>query len=81
MPHLPHGTTESHLKTVMTDLLDGWIQSQEIQDFGLWYYSPTALTFTRHLKPLDRKPAGMRPEADRRGPDSMPCMQTTVRAR
>lgn len=52
-PHLHssdgnHSATESAVKR----LLDGFLLNQDLRDYVSWYYTPMAMGFTRHLKPL-----------------------------
>lgn len=51
VPHLPHGLSHEQVIQFQKDLLDDLISSEEISDYTLWYYTPMALTFSRHLKP------------------------------
>lgn len=51
VPHLPHGLTHEEVIKFQRDLLDDLIAKEDISDYTLWYYTPMALLFTRHLKP------------------------------
>lgn len=51
VPHLPEGLSDEHRVAALQILIDGLLISQEIKDYVLWYYTPEALLFTRHLKP------------------------------
>jgi UDP-galactopyranose mutase len=50
VPHLSENgpDTGAHLKT----LLDFFLPSQRFHEYVAWYYTPMALTFSRHLMPL-----------------------------
>jgi glycosyltransferase involved in cell wall biosynthesis len=50
-PHLPRGTSEVERHTMQRALLDGMVDQHGITDPVLWYYTPMALPFTRHLTP------------------------------
>ncbi len=52
VPHLPEGLSESEVRAVQKDLLDELFTKCKIRDYLLWYYTPMALDFTRHLNPL-----------------------------
>ena len=49
-PHLPFGLNEEQTNTAMQTLLDQFF-AEEINEFILWYYTPMALNFSRHLQP------------------------------
>jgi UDP-galactopyranose mutase len=49
-PHLPGGMPERHIDNAQRNLLDAFIESNALRLETLWYYTPMALTFTRHLK-------------------------------
>jgi UDP-galactopyranose mutase len=50
-PHLPHGLSVPEIEAAQRLLLDELFAGHGINDFALWYYTPMALTFTRHLNP------------------------------
>jgi UDP-galactopyranose mutase len=53
VPHLPEGlSSEVATQAVMRRMVDRLFTEQGISDFVLWYYTPMALAFTQHLKPL-----------------------------
>ena len=53
IPHLPEGLVSSvALDAVLQGLIDRLFIEQEIRDYILWYYTPMAVSFTRHLRPL-----------------------------
>jgi UDP-galactopyranose mutase len=49
-PHLPSGLNEDETNTAMRELVDSFF-SEEVGDYILWYYTPMALEFSRHLQP------------------------------
>ena len=50
-PHLPSGLREEDINPEMQQLVDRFF-SDEIDEFILWYYTPMALRFSRHLEPV-----------------------------
>ena len=50
--HLPHGIDEAAVLDAQRQLIDMLFAEQRIGSHVLWYYTPMALPFTRHLKPL-----------------------------
>lgn len=52
-PRLSHETAQSQtVESTIKDLLEVFFGEQKIQDFVLWYYTPMAIAFSEHLKPL-----------------------------
>lgn len=51
-PLLPQGSSEFEVQEAQRILIDDLFRECSIRDYVLWYYTPTALTFTRHLDPL-----------------------------
>ena len=49
-PFVPFGLNEEETNTTMQKLVDQ-LFAEEIREFILWYYTPMALTFSRHLNP------------------------------
>ena len=49
-PYLPIGLNEEETNTAMKNLVDQFF-AEEIDEYILWYYTPMALSFSRHLKP------------------------------
>ncbi|MGE5463916.1 MAG: UDP-galactopyranose mutase [Syntrophothermus sp.] len=49
-PQLPAGLNEEETNTAMRDLVDQFF-AREINEYILWYYTPMALNFSRHLEP------------------------------
>ncbi|MEG4284169.1 glycosyltransferase family 1 protein [Microcoleus sp. A006_D1] len=52
VPHLSEGISEETAQTAQQAMLDDLLQSAEISQYILWYYTPMAVSFTNHLKPL-----------------------------
>jgi glycosyltransferase involved in cell wall biosynthesis len=53
VPHLPEGLGEAESAAVQQSLLlDDLFLEHSIDDYILWYYTPMALDWTRHLEPL-----------------------------
>ena len=54
VPHLPEsvGDQGDQVDVLQRNLIDGLLVECQVRDFVLWYYTPMALGFTRHLKPL-----------------------------
>jgi len=52
VPHLPHGLNQEEIDDAQRALLDGLLQERSISRFVLWYYTPMAVGFARHLAPL-----------------------------
>ena len=51
VPQLPAAFSEGQRALAQRDLLDEFLEREQIADFLLWYYTPMALDFTRHLSP------------------------------
>ena len=51
VPRLPDGLTVEAAAALQASLLRAFFREHRISDFLLWYYTPMALTFTRHLRP------------------------------
>ena len=53
VPRLPEGLlSEVAVEAIQQALVERLIAEHEINDYVLWYYTPMALGWTRHLKPL-----------------------------
>ncbi|MEG4277179.1 glycosyltransferase family 1 protein [Microcoleus sp. MON1_C1] len=52
VPHLTKGTSEATAQTAQQAMLDDLFRAAEITQYILWYYTPMAVSFTNHLKPL-----------------------------
>jgi UDP-galactopyranose mutase len=51
VPHLPTGLGHDTVLTIQKLLLNNLIIEHDISDYILWYYTPMALEFSRHLSP------------------------------
>lgn len=53
VPHLPQGLRSEVAKTaVLHDMIQRLLVDNNIRQYLAWYYTPMALDFTRHLRPL-----------------------------
>jgi UDP-galactopyranose mutase len=53
VPHLPDGLQSSvAVEAMMAGMIDRLFAERGIREHVLWYYTPMALGFTRHLRPL-----------------------------
>ncbi|HLL72416.1 MAG TPA: glycosyltransferase family 1 protein [Pyrinomonadaceae bacterium] len=53
VPHLPEGlSSEVAVEAIQQAMIDRLFAEHGIRDYVLWYYTPMALGWTRHLKPL-----------------------------
>ncbi|HEX7177379.1 MAG TPA: glycosyltransferase family 1 protein [Pyrinomonadaceae bacterium] len=53
VPHLPEGlTSEVARDAVQQSLIARLFAERAVRDYVLWYYTPMALSYTRHLNPL-----------------------------
>jgi UDP-galactopyranose mutase len=53
VPHLPEGLRSGvAVEAMLTGMIDRLFAERAIRDHVLWYYTPMALGFTRHLRPL-----------------------------
>ncbi|RYZ39460.1 MAG: glycosyltransferase family 1 protein [Myxococcaceae bacterium] len=51
VPHLPEGLEETQIIELQRVLVDELLQTHAVRHFVAWYYTPMALSFTRHLRP------------------------------
>jgi UDP-galactopyranose mutase len=51
VPHLPATLNDRQRELTQQCLLDGFLEREQVVDFVLWYYTPMALGFSRHLSP------------------------------
>jgi UDP-galactopyranose mutase len=52
VPHLPEGLlSEITVEAIQQALIDRLISEHAVTDYVLWYYTPMALGWTRHLRP------------------------------
>jgi UDP-galactopyranose mutase len=53
VPHLPQGLrSEVATGAVLRELVDRLFSDYSIREYVLWYYTPLALSFTSHLRPI-----------------------------
>lgn len=52
VPHLPEGLSEKAIVAAQQVLLDELFAEHDLRQYILWYYTPMAMAFTRHLEPL-----------------------------
>jgi UDP-galactopyranose mutase len=52
VPHLPQDCDDVTVTAMLRELTDDLLLQEHIKDYVLWYYTPMALAFTRHLQPL-----------------------------
>ena len=53
VPHISHDDRENRdAAQIQREMLEKLIQTKELKDFVLWFYTPTAMEFAAHLKPL-----------------------------
>ncbi|MBV9945559.1 MAG: glycosyltransferase, partial [Myxococcales bacterium] len=50
-PHVRAGAPREETELAQRMLLDRHLRDQKVEDFVLWFYTPMALAFTRHLAP------------------------------
>jgi glycosyltransferase involved in cell wall biosynthesis len=53
VPHISHADrAQRSIAEIQQAMLDGFIRSENIHDFVLWFYTPMAMDFASHLEPL-----------------------------
>ena len=52
VPHLPEALSEGEVMEHQRVLMDQLLAGHAIRNYVTWYYTPMALSFTRHLEPL-----------------------------
>lgn len=52
VPYLPSGIKAEDIEAALRDLVDELIFEEDISTYSVWYYTPMALSFTRHLEPM-----------------------------
>jgi UDP-galactopyranose mutase len=52
VPHLTHETPDVARDAVLQGLIDRLFKDYRIREHILWYYTPMAMSFTRHLEPV-----------------------------
>ncbi len=51
VPHFPRSIKSHQIEVALKDIIDELIFSENLQKYNIWYYTPMALPFSRHLKP------------------------------
>ncbi|MBV9574481.1 MAG: glycosyltransferase [Acidobacteriales bacterium] len=51
VPHLPAGMAEAQIWKAQESLLQTLLSQYRMEDYGLWYYTPMGIQFTRRLHP------------------------------
>ncbi|MEZ0487752.1 glycosyltransferase family 1 protein [Fibrella aquatica] len=51
VPHIPHGTPHQDVLAYQRRMVDQLIESERIDNYVAWYYTPMALLFSDHLTP------------------------------
>jgi UDP-galactopyranose mutase len=51
VPHLPEGFSPDETNAALVSLVDRLVEDHDLHSYLLWYYTPMALPFTRHLTP------------------------------
>lgn len=51
VPYLPSSIQAKDMEPALRDLVDELVFEEDISNYTLWYYTPMALGFTRHLEP------------------------------
>jgi hypothetical protein len=52
IPILPHGTMRQEADSEQARLLENFLNEYGIPSYDLWFYTPMALGFARHLSPI-----------------------------
>jgi len=52
VPRLPRGMNDEEIINTQRELLDQFFAENGIREYALWYYTPMALRFSDHLKPV-----------------------------
>lgn len=51
VPYLPANIEPEKMEAAMIDLVDELVYEEELIDYTVWYYTPMAIGFSRHLEP------------------------------
>jgi glycosyltransferase involved in cell wall biosynthesis len=51
VPYLPEGTSPQAKEIILSRLVNELLEEEDLQHYNIWYYTPMALPFTRHLNP------------------------------
>jgi UDP-galactopyranose mutase len=49
--HLPNGMPHDEVVQAQMHAIDNLLSERNVQDYALWYYTPMALSYSRHLNP------------------------------
>lgn len=52
VPHLSEGLSEETVKMAQQAMLDALFEQTQVRNYILWYYTPMAMAFSSHLKPI-----------------------------
>jgi UDP-galactopyranose mutase len=52
VPYLPKEIKPEDVEPAMKDLVDELLFEESLSEYSLWYYTPMALSFSKHLKPI-----------------------------
>ncbi|HLO47816.1 MAG TPA: glycosyltransferase family 1 protein [Kamptonema sp.] len=52
VPHLSEGMSEETIKMAQQAMLDALFEQAQVRSYILWYYTPMAMAFSSHLKPI-----------------------------
>ncbi|HEY8270404.1 MAG TPA: hypothetical protein VIG33_05905, partial [Pseudobdellovibrionaceae bacterium] len=50
-PHFPHPLEPQIQELALSHFIDDLIEDENLKEYSLWYYTPMALPFSRHLNP------------------------------
>lgn len=53
VPYLPSSIKHEDIEAALRDLVDELIFEEDLSSYSVWYYTPMALPFTRHLEPMN----------------------------
>lgn len=51
VPHLRPGLTSSQITKCLSQLIDGFLENAKLEDWTFWYYTASALAFTKKYNP------------------------------
>ena len=51
VPHIPSHLSPEDVEVTLARLVDEMIENEQIDNYAAWYYTPMAVSFTRHLEP------------------------------
>jgi UDP-galactopyranose mutase len=53
IPYLPSSIKAEHMEEALRDLVDELVFEEDLSNYTLFYYTPMAMGFTRHLEPVN----------------------------